>query len=1626
MGSIKYFDATKDLKKIKNFGRSTVVIKFKSEKKTGTMTLFSVSQDASVPKKIELLLMDGILTVSVETDNNSFNVKSRDKYTDGQWYIAIITLSESQVVLYVDGIKIDRSTINIIGVSFKFIPNLKFMNIGRSINEEGLGEKFFIGEIAYVDIFNRVLTSDEVAVLGKQQINIKYEIPLLDFSKIKNKQIVIDREPNVYLGQPATVLLNDEKTMYAVYPKGDKKGALVLKKSEDGGITWSNRLKTPVTWTFNKGMPTLYKIIKPDGKTRIELITGFSEGEVEGVFQNQGGFKTAYSDDLGETWSELVDWFATNKYMGTMAHTSLTRLKKEDGSWDDRWMGIFTDSSYNNWKTILTFNTYGEEMWSEPVRLLEPYNKTEKLDKLCKIEVLRSPNEKQLALIATSESRENNSMIAFSNDEGESWTEPTELQGALNGERHKAKYDPISGRLFILFKEIIRDPENIGDVNAWRKGGWAAWVGTYDDLVHNKEGQYRILLMKDTKLGDCGYSANEVLKKGIFIVTSYGYWDENFNKPYIITLRLKLNDIDIIHKQMNLPDPLLKEYIVFDKNKEACAVTRLPGIVIAQNGALYACCEGRSTPNELSTINILLKRSDDGGVTWSSTKILATGIKDKKTYHSPIMIKNNNGLMHMLYCENYKKIYHIKSFDNGVTWSQPMAIEESLENFQKEFNWLVISTSSGHGIQLKNGRLIVPIWLALERDKSKSVVATLYSDDNGLTWNNGEIIYGQEEMVNPREATIVQLDNESVMINIKVESNFRKRAIAVSLDGVTGWTTPIFHEDLDDPICFGSMIRLTEGNKYYNSRILFSNINNTDRFSNLTIKMSMDEGKSWNMVKTIYPRTAEYSDLVVSQDKNWIYCLYEKDGYDKLYLAKFNLQWLTEGKQNLNLLEDIEQIIYPIKFNDILMNEIWNSLDEWMVEGNINGASINDSKNLQLNSDNSLSTLLSKNNISIKQHYTLEIKAKFDDFVSGTAGINTTLGIKVSDGLYRLMMDFQENEINVITDDGKWSSVKEIKIDNKWHVWSIVVNMGEGSLYMDNNFLSKFNIEYKKETDSIQLWISGKSKYPAQSQVEYIKLYDNLTFLNSKLDGFFADNNKHYLKEDYNSIINESKNKTLNLTCWRGEKTNVEILLWTENAIVKNVRIYSSFFTDEDKNIILPSNISFKFLEYVKAEAKMIPDMINDVLNVNISPKSIQPVWITIKIPEKTLASIYYGVITAYGDNCSPVSFNVKLEVLDMVLPPVNKRQFHLDLWQNPYALARYYKVNFWSKKHIDYLKSHIKILKEAGQKAIYTTIVNNSWGDTTYDSYGTMVFWTKKTNGKFDFDFTIFNIYVSLCLEIGIDEQINCYGILPYGNNLIYYDETQKREIKESLIPGSSKWNTYWSEFIAELVKNAKNNGWENKIYIAIYEKSASEIKAVMNLVKDTPLKILAAINYINVKDIFDNVENLSINLGKIKDDFQYLLYDRKKDTFKTTCYTTTGDFPNTYTTSNPGEIVWIGWYAAKYNLDGFLKWTWDSWSAKPLQTTDFFRFESGECFLIYPNGKSSVRLERLIEGFQDHEKIKYILDNNGNWSFEIYKILKELEGSYKDKSINYGEEVVKAREKLNEVVRSIIKEKI
>jgi hypothetical protein len=362
-----------------------------------------------------------------------------------------------------------------------------------------------------------------------------YSIPLVDLATETQRQVIVDREPGQYLGHPTTLLLEDGRTMLIVYPKSHGRGAIVYKRSTDGGLTWSDRLPTPKSWETSLEVPTLHRVIDPAGKKRIVMFSGLYP------------IRMAVTEDDGTTWSELKP---IGDFGGVVTMATVIDLKTpghylaffhDDGRFirggdEKRYFmkspqNESTSTAAKPWRfwVYTTLSKDGGLTWSVPVPIASLPDAN-----LCEPGVLRSPDGHQIAVLLRENSRKHNSYVIFSNDEGLTWTEPRELPGSLTGDRHTAKYAP-DGRLFISFRDMTLDSPT--------KGDWVAWVGTYDDIVNNREGQCRIRLMKNHKGTDCAYPGVELLPDGTLVTTTYGHWTAG-ELPYIVSVRLKLSEID--------------------------------------------------------------------------------------------------------------------------------------------------------------------------------------------------------------------------------------------------------------------------------------------------------------------------------------------------------------------------------------------------------------------------------------------------------------------------------------------------------------------------------------------------------------------------------------------------------------------------------------------------------------------------------------------------------------------------------------------------------------------------------------------------------------------------------------------------------------------------------------------------------------------------------------------------------------------------------------------------------------------------------------------------------------------------------------------------------------------------
>ena len=365
-------------------------------------------------------------------------------------------------------------------------------------------------------------------------------------------------------------------------------------------------------------------------------------------------------------------------------------------------------------------------------------------------------------------------------------------------------------------------------------------------------------------------------------------------------------------------ESLPERFDVFPAGMDGVSRYRIPGVVVTTRGTVLAYAEARrNSSSDWGEIEIRLRRSLDGGKTWEPAKQIAhmgerlegnprkpEGGEHEQTVNNPVaIVDRETGAIEFLYCINYARCYSMRSTDDGQTWSPPVDITGAFEPFREHYNWKVIATGPGHGIQMKSGRLVVPIWLAYGDvgDHKPSAAATIYSDDHGATWKAGDLCLPNEgEFGDPNETMITELSDGRVMLVARSVSDANRKIVTTSADGATGWSEPKFHDQLWEPVCMASII----AHPSQPGTLIFSNPHTLaldengkeqpagrGKRENLSIKVSRDDGETWPVNKTLDPEPSAYSDLAVLPDGT-VLCLYEAKS--DIVMARFDLDWINE------------------------------------------------------------------------------------------------------------------------------------------------------------------------------------------------------------------------------------------------------------------------------------------------------------------------------------------------------------------------------------------------------------------------------------------------------------------------------------------------------------------------------------------------------------------------------------------------------------------------------------------------------------------------------------------------------------------------------------------------------------
>jgi hypothetical protein len=298
----------------------------------------------------------------------------------------------------------------------------------------------------------------------------------------------------------------------------------------------------------------------------------------------------------------------------------------------------------------------------------------------------------------------------------------------------------------------------------------------------------------------------------------------------------------------------------------------------------------------------------------------------------------------------------------------------------------------------------------------------------------------------------------------------------------------------------------------------------------------------------------------------------------------------------------------------------------------------------------------------------------------------------------------------------------------------------------------------------------------------------------------------------------------------------------------------------------------------------------------------------------------------------------------------------------------------------------------------------------------GSMIEWIKRKDGSWKFDYRIFDEYVALAMAAGIDKAITIYTPIPWANRFRYLDEATGNYVQESWPPDSEAFRTAWHAFLGDLRHHLRQKGWLEKTYLGINENELASTLTAIKVIKDhsKAWRITYAGDW-------------HAELDGLLDDYSYvrgkeptmdIVRSRAARGFTTTYYVCcTPPVPNTFVFSPPAEGRWLGWYAAAYGYDGFLRWAYDAWPADPVRDARHVLWPAGDTFLVFPGADSSIRFEKLREGIADYEKIRLLQERAPeSTDEESLRLAAELQ--------NYLQVIAKEREFAEANVRDILRQ--
>lgn len=508
------------------------------------------------------------------------------------------------------------------------------------------------------------------------------------------------------------------------------------------------------------------------------------------------------------------------------------------------------------------------------------------------------------------------------------------------------------------------------------------------------------------------------------------------------------------------------------------------------------------------------------------------------------------------------------------------------------------------------------------------------------------------------------------------------------------------------------------------------------------------------------------------------------------------------------------------------------------------------------------------------------------------------------------------------------------------------------------------------------------------------------------LHAAFGTTDELYLRSEVPVV--PDNNHSWQRTGWKGERLNAQLLVWSPDSL-KQVRVTVSDLVNEHgqslgKDVVTLHLVRYVLSNYPYAASKthcdtplsdttyLMPDRLEPFGRFDLPGNSVRPVWLSVEIPSAAAAGNYTGTVDVNSET-GHVALRLSVTVQSQLLPPPHDWSYRLDLWQNPWVVASYYQLEPWSEEHKLLLKKHLRPYAEAGGKYITTYAVHSPWSDNSYAVEGAMIDIIKQKDGTWMFDYAIFDQYVQLAMDAGVDKFITLYTPVPWAHRFRYMDAQTGNYRYETWPPDSAPFKAFWTVFLTDLKTHLDKKGWLEKTYLGINENPLAVTLAAITVIKEhwKGWKITYAGDWHpELKKVLDDY-SVVISSEPSAAELKERVANRLSTTYYVCC---TPPQPNNFVFSPPVEGQYLGWYASAYGYDGFLRWAYDAWPADPMRDARHTLWPAGDCFLVYPGGAGSIRFEKLREGIVDYEKIRLLRERASASSDKKVKLsLKALE---------------------------------